>query len=75
MNQVGVGIVIATVGRTPLTVQGARRGVSDRGRVGQDLLHPRVGIEGLALHDADGGQRSHDLRVERADGLLLHHDR
>ena len=47
-------------------------GRSDGRRVGQDLLHPCIRIERLALHDADGGERPHDLRIEGVRRLLLH---
>ena len=46
--------------------------LATRERFGQDLLHPRVGRERLALDDADGGQRSHQLGVERGGRFLLH---
>ena len=39
---------------------------------GEDLLHPRIGRKGLALDDADGGERSHELGVERGGRFLLH---
>ena len=50
----------------------ARGGIGDRERLGQDLLHPRIRREGLALDDADGGDRSHQLGVERRGRFLLH---
>ena len=68
----GAGIVIDPLGRARTPDQGSGRGRSDGRRISQDLLHSRIGIEGLALHDADGSQRPHDLRIERADRLLLH---
>jgi hypothetical protein len=55
--------------RTP--VQGSACGRSDGCRIGQDLLHPRIWIEWLALHDAYRGQRPHNLRIEGVRRLLL----
>ena len=52
--------------------EAARGGVGQRERLGEDLLHPRIGREGLALDDADGGQGPHEFRVERRGRLLLH---
>ena len=52
---------------------GPRRGVAQRHRFGQDLLHPGVGVEGLPLLDADGGELSDQFRVERVRRLILDH--
>ena len=55
----------------PVSVR-ARRGLAHRRGFGEDLLHPRVGRERLALLDADGGQQAQCLRIDRVGGFLLH---
>jgi hypothetical protein len=40
--------------------------------LGQDLLHPRVGLEGRALRDADRGELAKDLRVLPGARFALH---
>ena len=52
--------------------QAARGRVGDGRCLGQDPLHPLVRRERLALDDADRRDRPHELRVQRAGGLLLH---
>ena len=46
-------------------------GVADGDGVGQDLLHPLVGRERLALADADAGRQAAQFRVDEVDRLLL----
>ena len=67
----GLGIVIELAGGARTPVEGSARGRSDGRRIGQDLLHPRIGVERLALHDPDGGERPHYLRIEGLCRLLL----
>jgi hypothetical protein len=52
--------------------QRAAGGVARRGGFGQDLLHARVGREGLALLDADRGPDAQRGGVDRVGRLLLH---
>ena len=53
-------------------VQRAAGGVADGGGVGEDLLHPLVGLERLALDDADGGELAGKLDVVAGGRLVLH---
>jgi hypothetical protein len=39
---------------------------------GEDLLHPRVGLERLALFDADRGEQTQRLGIHRRIRLLLY---
>ena len=41
------------------------------GSLGEDLLHPRIGLEGLALTDADGCQLTENFRILTIAGLAL----
>ena len=50
---------------------GTRRGVADRGGLGEDRLHPRVGRERRVLADADGREQAARLRVDGLERLLL----
>ena len=68
----GTGVIREAFGLARTPVQGPTRGGADGCGLRENLLHPRIGIERLALHDADGRQRTHDLRVERVHRLLLH---
>jgi len=45
--------------------------VTNRNRLGQDLLHPRIGFELLALLDANRGRQSAQFRFEQPDRLLV----
>ena len=47
-------------------------GVTDRRRLGEDLLHPRVRREALALLDTDGGEQAQGLRIDGLVRLFLH---
>ena len=53
-------------------VQHAARGAADCGGVGEDLLHPRVGLERLAVLDANGSQLSGEFHVVTGGRFLLH---
>ena len=44
---------------------------ADIGRILQDLLHPRVRIERLALDDTDGGEKPQRGRIDPPAWLLL----
>ena len=44
---------------------------ADRCCISENLLHARIGLKRFALHDADGGERSHDFRAEGTYGFLL----
>jgi hypothetical protein len=47
-------------------------GVAHGGGVSENLLHPRVRIEGLALHDTDGRQLAEKFGIKRGGRLHLH---
>ena len=49
----------------------ARGRVGHRSRLGQQLLHPGVRGEGLALLDADGREESAQLGIEHLDRLAI----
>jgi hypothetical protein len=51
---------------------GARGGVADRDRVFKDLAHAVVGLERLAVNDADRSKQTHQLRIARSRWFLLH---
>ena len=51
---------------------GAGGGVADRHGVFEDLAHPLVGLERLALDDPDGREQAHRLGVTGPGGFLLH---
>src|SRR6516225_8689631 len=53
---------------TPVS-DGACRRLADRRRLGEDLLHPRVGLEGFALLDTDGRKQAERFRVDGSVGL------
>ena len=57
------------VGEPPLQRPAGR--VADRGGVGQDLLHPLVRRELLALDDADRGELAGELHVVAGRRLVL----
>ena len=51
---------------------GAGGGVADHDGLLEDLAHPGVGLERLAVHDPDGGEQAEQLRIARLRWLLLH---
>jgi hypothetical protein len=53
--------------------EGPSRCIADGGGLGEDLFHPLVGSEGLALLDPDRGPQSNQLGVERIGRLVLYH--
>ena len=62
MNQALFRIIIGVL-HAGLEGDGARRRIADGHGFGEDLLHPLVGREGLALFDADGGELSQHFRM------------
>jgi len=68
----GIGLVVTTVVGTEAKVQGADRLVTKVGRIGQYFLYVCIWGEGFALDDADGGQRTNDVRGESRRWLFLH---
>ena len=50
---------------------GTSGGVADLDGVLEDLAHPLVGPEGLAVRDPYGGEEAEDLRIARLRRLLL----
>ena len=50
---------------------GAGIGIADGDRVGEDLLHARIGLKGLALDDADGGDQAARFGIRKLDGFFL----
>ena len=60
---------VLVVARVP--DDGARGGVAERDPVGEDLLHPLVRIELLALLDPDGGEETAGLGVKHLERLVL----
>jgi hypothetical protein len=49
----------------------AGRGVADGHPFGEELLHAGVGFEGLALFDADRGEKPDQFGIERVGRLIL----
>lgn len=52
--------------------EGACDRIAHGGCLGQDLPHPRVRLEGLALDDPDRGEFAGNLGIECLGGLVAH---
>src|SRR5208337_1330037 len=68
----GVWVITKIFGSPRAPVQGASCGRPDRRSIGEDLFHPRIGVEWLALHNADGRKRTQDFGAERIGRLALY---